>query len=105
MAERPLNKYHNSPPKVFLGLFRWFCKPRLRDHIEGDLVEVYNERLKYSGKLIADARFAADVLLLCRPAIIGSASQQSNNFAMYKSYFKIGWRNLVRDKGYSVINI
>ena len=24
---------------------------------------------------------------------------------MYKSYFKIGWRNLVRDKGYSFINI
>ena len=24
---------------------------------------------------------------------------------MYKSYFKIGWRNLVRNKGYSFINI
>ncbi|MEO7991654.1 MAG: hypothetical protein ABI663_19025 [Chryseolinea sp.] len=24
---------------------------------------------------------------------------------MYKSYFTIGWRNLVRDKGYSFINI
>ena len=24
---------------------------------------------------------------------------------MYKSYFKIGWRNLVRDKGYSLINV
>lgn len=24
---------------------------------------------------------------------------------MYKSYFKIGWRNLVKNKGYSLINI
>jgi putative ABC transport system permease protein len=24
---------------------------------------------------------------------------------MYKSYFKIGWRNLIKDKGYSFINI
>lgn len=24
---------------------------------------------------------------------------------MYKSYFKIGWRNLSRNKGYSLINI
>jgi len=24
---------------------------------------------------------------------------------MYKSYFKIGWRNLLRNKGYSLINI
>ena len=24
---------------------------------------------------------------------------------MYKSYFKIGWRNLLKNKGYSFINI
>jgi putative ABC transport system permease protein len=24
---------------------------------------------------------------------------------MYKSYFKIGWRNLIKDRGYSFINI
>ncbi|WP_439484123.1 hypothetical protein [Cyclobacterium plantarum] len=24
---------------------------------------------------------------------------------MYKNYFKIGWRNLVKNKGYAVINI
>jgi putative ABC transport system permease protein len=28
-----------------------------------------------------------------------------NHYAMYRSYFKIGWRNLLRNKGYSSINI
>jgi putative ABC transport system permease protein len=28
-----------------------------------------------------------------------------STYGMYKSYFKIGWRNLVKDKGYSFINI
>ena len=26
-------------------------------------------------------------------------------YGMYRSYFKIGWRNLAKNKGYSVINI
>ena len=29
----------------------------------------------------------------------------SNLYAMYKSYFKIGWRNLIKNKGYSFINV
>ena len=28
-----------------------------------------------------------------------------NQYAMYRSYFKIGWRNLSRNKGYAAINI
>src|SRR5690606_13150614 len=29
----------------------------------------------------------------------------STPYAMYKSYFKIGWRNIIKDKGYSFLNI
>ena len=31
--------------------------------------------------------------------------KNSNAYGMYKSYFKIGWRNVIRESGYSVINI
>jgi len=44
------------PPKLFLRFFRWYCRPRLRDHIEGDLMEEYNERVNASGKRKADLR-------------------------------------------------
>jgi putative ABC transport system permease protein len=30
---------------------------------------------------------------------------QQNSFGMYKNFLKIGWRNLLGDKGYSVVNI
>jgi putative ABC transport system permease protein len=102
-----MSQKQKSPPLLFLRFFQWFSKPRLRDHIEGDLAELYNERLKKSGKRMADLRFAIDVVLLFRPGIIrtGSEPSYSNSGAMYRSYFKIGWRNLVRDKGYSFINI
>ncbi|MBY0436408.1 MAG: ABC transporter permease, partial [Cyclobacteriaceae bacterium] len=95
------------PPQVFLRLFRWYCHPKLVDHIEGDLIEVYQQRLEKIGKRKADARFIVDVLLLFRQRIIKPMEgyQKLNTYGMYKSYFKIGWRNLLRSKGYSLINI
>ena len=58
------------PPKTFLRFFRWYCHPRLADHIEGDLIEVYRKRVQKNGKRNADIRFIIDVLLLFRPGII-----------------------------------
>ncbi|MGC3947365.1 MAG: ABC transporter permease [Chryseolinea sp.] len=94
------------PPAIPLNFFRWYCNPELRDHIEGDLIELYRERLA-EGKFMADVRFMIDVVLLCRSGIIkrGRKHQHINTYGMYKSYFKIGWRNLAKNKGYSVINI
>ena len=96
-----------TPPKLFLRFFRWFCHADLRKYIEGDLMELYQERLENYGKRRADIKFIADVLLLFRPGIIKSARphQNFNKFIMYKSYFKIGWRHLLNDKWYSLINI
>jgi hypothetical protein len=97
----------HAPPKFFLRFFRWYCDPRLADHIEGDLIEVYGKRVQKNGKRNADIRFVIDVLLLFRPNIIRPVEgyKNLNNYGMYKSYFKIGWRNLLKNKGYSVINI
>ena len=70
-------------------------------------MELYVERLKERGKRSADLKFVIDVLLLFRPGIIRPAEgyKNVNQYDMYKSYFKIGWRNLLRNKGYSFINI
>ncbi|WP_245588146.1 ABC transporter permease [Algoriphagus terrigena] len=97
----------HTPPRVPLRFFRWFCHRDLRDSIEGDLMELYGERVQEMGKRKADWKFAKDVLLLFRPGIIRQMEgyQPVNNIGMYKSYFKIGWRNLVKNKGYSAINI
>jgi putative ABC transport system permease protein len=58
---------NNAPPKLFLNFFRWFCHPKLLKYIEGDLIELYEERKSESGKLNADFKFIVDVLLLFRP--------------------------------------
>jgi putative ABC transport system permease protein len=101
-----MNQIHN-PPKLILRFFRWFCHPDLKKYIEGDLIELYDERLVSYGKKKADIRFIIDVLLLFRPGIIkpGEASRNLDHYGMYKSYFKIGWRNIVKNKGLSAINM
>jgi len=102
-----LKNRKSYPPKLPLRFFRWFCRPKLRDSIEGDLMELYEERLIKSGKLKADAHFIKDVLLLFRPGIIKptEGTERLNTYGMYKSYFKIGWRNLLKNKGFAIINI
>ena len=97
----------NRPPKLFLRFFRWFCHPELKKYIEGDLMELYDERLTAVGKRKAHWKFVIDVLLLFRPGIIRPARgyQNLNHYDMFKNYFKIGWRNLLKNKGYSSINI
>jgi putative ABC transport system permease protein len=96
-----------SPPAFFLRFFRWFCHPAIRSHTEGDLVELYHERLRESGKWKADFKFIGDVFLLFRPGIIRPLTgyDHLNNYGMFKSYFRIAWRNLLRNKVYSSINI
>lgn len=96
-----------NPPKLPLRFFRWYCHPKLRSSIEGDLVELYNERLRESGKRRADLKFVVDVLLLFRRGIIKPAegSNNLNTYGMYKSYLKIGWRSLIKQRMYSVVKI
>lgn len=79
----------------------------MQDYIEGDLMEVYERRLNTSGKRIADLKFIVDVLLLFRPGIIKptEGAETLNSWGMYKNYLTIAWRNLWRNKGYSLINI
>jgi len=96
-----------TPPHLALRFFRWFCHPKLKDHIEGDMMELYEERVKVSGKRKADLKFIIDVLLLFRRGIIKPTEgyKNLNNYGMLKSYFKVALRNIIKNKGYSFINI
>jgi len=96
-----------EPPRIFLCFFRWYCHPKLLKYIEGDLMELYEERIRESGKRKADLKFITDVLLLFRPGIIKPGEQQTNlnQYDMLKSYLKIGWRNSLNSKGLFAINV
>src|SRR5688572_22418476 len=100
-AHRPM------PPKYFLRFFRWYCHPKLQRYIEGDLMELYQERVEEVGKKKADLKIMADVIILIRPGIIRPAEGhvELNQYCMFKNYFKVGVRNILKYKVFSFINV
>lgn len=98
---------NTSPPKIFLRFLNWFCHPDLVEDVEGDLMELFEERLAKSGQRKAKNLFAWDVVKLFRPGIIGRNENiyRTNHYAMYKNYLKVTIRNLFKHKVFSSINI
>lgn len=70
-------------------------------------MELYDERVKESGKRNAGRRFRRDVLLLFRPSIIKpvDGTYRLTNYGMFKNYFKVSMRNILRNKTFSLLNI
>lgn len=98
---------NQTPPRLLMRFFRWFCHPRLVDHIEGDLLEEYSGRLKTMGKRKADIKFIIDVLLLLRPGIVRPLRgyRSVNGHGMIKSYCRTSLRSIQRNRLFSFINI
>lgn len=95
-----------TPPKFPLALLKWFCHPGYHADIEGDLIEVYYRNVDEYGKAKADQILLKEVLILFRPGIIKNLGQPDlmGDLGMYKSYLKVAWRNLLKQKLYASIN-
>ncbi|WPP48472.1 ABC transporter permease [Catalinimonas niigatensis] len=97
----------NQPPHRAQQFLRWFCDPELLPEIEGDLHESYLEWIGEEGIKKANLRYWMNVLTFFRPYFIAKRqfSQPANSSAMFKNYFKVAYRNLIKQKLYSLINI
>jgi putative ABC transport system permease protein len=98
---------NNHPPKLPLRFFRWFCHPDYQEDIEGDLVERFEKRVRERGVFKAKWIFGWEVAGLFRPGIIKSieGSNRMNQMGILKNYFKVSWRNMLRQKLYAGINV
>ena len=95
-----------EPPGFILRLLKAFCKPEYHADIEGDLLELYEVRAAELGRRQANLLLFKDVIFLFRPGIIRSATTQPiTNNGMIRSYFKMSWRSLWKNKLYSTLNV
>ncbi len=96
-----------QPPRFFLKLFKWFCKPSLHDYLEGDLLEHFEENVKTYGRRNAGWRLSKDVIKLFRPGIVRSflPGQKLNPIDMFKHNLLITLRNFRRNFGGFLINL
>ena len=102
-----LKKNDHNPPKWILAFFRWFCRPEYLEDLEGDLRERFVKRLGERGIHRAKWLFTTDVLRLFRPGLIRSFPRTLNIFDrdMFKNHLKIGCRNLLKHRVFTLINI
>lgn len=102
-----MKKEHATPPRRAQQFLRWFCTPDLLPEIEGDLHEYYLEWVGEEGVKRANFRYWLNVVTFFKPYFIAKRklSQPLNPSAMYKNYLKVAYRNLLKQKLYSLINV
>lgn len=97
-----------KPPKWADRFLEWYCRPDRLEEIQGDAYELFDRTVNTS-KLKADLYFTWNVIRFFRWRNIRRTIKHhySNQLsvAMLKNYFKTGWRNLMRKKAFSMINI
>ena len=94
-----------QPPQRALRFLRWFCRDDYLEEIEGNLLELYSKQHQESATK-ARRMFIWNVLRHFRPAFIRSFNDVSlTPSGMFRNYFKIAWRHLLKQKQYALINI
>ena len=93
------------PPRLSRRLLKLLISEELYDDIDGDLNEVFMDRIDEHGIGYAKAHHFKDVLFSIRNIGLRRKLKYFNPLVMYKNYLKISFRNLLNHKGYSLINI
>ncbi|WP_149241721.1 ABC transporter permease [Dyadobacter sp. 32] len=100
-----------QPPRWAKTLLRWLHPENTIEEVEGDLDELYADSYLRIGKRPALLRYLLNVVTVLPPFVRRrqSSSRYEQPFSlspdMLKNYFKIAWRNIVRQKAYSILNI
>ena len=95
-----------KPPKLAQRLLHTFLRDDFAEEVLGDLEEKFYVTLKSKSLFATKVNYWYQVLHYLRPfAIRKSRPPQFNQYAMFQNYFKIGWRNLSKQKMYSSIKI
>lgn len=96
-----------QPPAWPLKLLRFFLKKQYLEEIEGDMEELFLLNAEHTSVRKARLLYTLEMVKLLRPTLLRNfkTSPTFNQYAMFKNYSVIAWRNLIKKKAYSFINI
>lgn len=105
-----MNPVHGdrNPRHPAIWLLRSFCNPELLEDIEGDLLELFDGRVKAGRPRAAWLLLWVDVLRFFRPYVLRRQSTElslATGPIMLSNYLAVSLRHLRRHAGFSVINI
>ncbi|PSR53058.1 antibiotic ABC transporter permease [Adhaeribacter arboris] len=101
-----------QPPAWLDQLLTWRLPAEQLEEVQGDLHELYNQWTEEKGKRKAQWQYTLSVLSFLRPLPKRNSHFSQTNYSslifqsdMIRSYLKIAFRTLARNKVYSAINV
>ena len=96
-----------DPPQWPLKFLRLFIKDEYLEEIEGDMEEIFYNNVEQLSIKKARRMYTREMLKLLRPNLIKNLKvfQQLNHLPMFKNYFKVSVRGLMRSPLNSFINL
>ncbi|RYC69182.1 ABC transporter permease [Spirosoma sordidisoli] len=95
-----------AEPRWAMRLLHWLCPPHRAEELEGDLEELFRQRVGEVGLRKARWRYVRDVLSLLRPSLMKRDEySKPATTTMIRNYLKIAFRNLAKNRVYSFINM
>ncbi|MBN7815975.1 FtsX-like permease family protein [Algoriphagus pacificus] len=101
-------KRNYYPPRLADRFLEFYCLPERLEQIQGDAYEIFYMDLEERGLAYARFRFIFHVFSFFKWSNIGFSKfmhLKNNNGVMIRSYFKIGWRNILKQKGTTFISV
>src|SRR5687767_13418560 len=95
----------HQPSRHVRKILRWFVNAEFVEEIEGDLDELFYERLSTHGRLKAHLYYLLDVLQAMRPYHPKRKSTKVGHEILNWIFLKLAFRSLLKRKTYSAINI
>ena len=95
---------HLKPPGIALWIASRFISEQYLEEFFGDLQEIYEDRVLRKGKLYAQLMYWVDVFHLLIGFLSPRIFKTSHNM-MFSNMFKIAWRNAIRQKQFTLLNV
>ena len=93
-------------PSLANWLISIFLSNNYLEEFSGDLMEIYQDRIESKGVAFAKLMYWIDTLHLLKGFLsIELFKTQNNNTIMVRNMFKIAWRNALRHKQFTILNM
>jgi ABC-type antimicrobial peptide transport system permease subunit len=96
-----------TPPQGPLKFLRFLLKKEYLEEIEGDMEELFHENVEHHSYRRAKFIYTYEILKLLRPILVKNLEDANrlNQFGMFKNYFKVSLRGLMKSPVNSFINV
>lgn len=95
----------HQPPSLARKILRWFVHAEFVEEVEGDLEEIFYERLSNQHVFTAKLHYFLDVIRAIRPYQQKRKSTAVAHEILNGIFLRLAFRNLAKQKAYSFINI